>query len=405
MKRIYTFVVLTLAIFGVRSLAVAQNGANALAPGERRDFKVEFNKPAVFDVRLKENGFAAFSWTTEEGRSWLSYSITNSAGGQEQRGDASYVHAAYFVAPKADTYSIKFFIDPKADDKQPQKVSLSLSDQFKVPANATVKDKRKAAGYDIELVTIHGSDDEAGATFATVKKGGRLKNILYGDIESPIMGFSFADASDDEGVSAQGKKSLALIKNTADKTGDGVPDVMLSYYSGGAHCCTTYYFIELPANGTGAIREVPTENAGMSAIGKAPGGGLRFATADNAWAYWNMSFAGSPMPGVILEFRNGVARPNFDLMKKPAPSLAVLTRKAAAARKKISNAPYTSDSGDFQFDEAFWSEMIDLMYTGHEGLAWKYLDMVWPKAKPGKDKFVADFKETLANSYYADKTK
>ncbi|MCO5333433.1 MAG: hypothetical protein M9893_05355, partial [Pyrinomonadaceae bacterium] len=142
MKRIYTFVVLTLAIFGVRSLAVAQNGANALAPGERRDFKVEFNKPAVFDVRLKENGFAAFSWTTEEARSWLSYSITNSAGGQEQRGDASYVHAAYFVAPKADTYSIKFFIDPKADDKQPQTVSLSLSDQFKVPANATVKDKR-----------------------------------------------------------------------------------------------------------------------------------------------------------------------------------------------------------------------------------------------------------------------
>jgi len=107
------------------------------------------------------------------------------------------------------------------------------------------------------------------------------------------------------------------------------------------------------------------------------------------------------MPSVILEFKNGVAEPNFAAMKKPAPTMAVLKRKAAAARKKISNAPYTEESMDFE--DAFWSEMIDLIYTGHEDLAWKYFDMVWPKTKPGKEKFLADFKATLANGYYGSR--
>ena len=52
------------------------------------------------------------------------------------------------------------------------------------------------------------------------------------------------------------------------------------------------------------------------------------------------------------------------------------------------------------FQEAFWSEMLDLIYTGHEPLAWQYFDMAWPAKKPGKEKFKADFKEALAESYY-----
>ena len=137
----------------------------------------------------------------------------------------------------------------------------------------------------------------------------------------------------------------------------------------------------------------------MVVIGKSPKGGLIFETSDNAFAYWLTSFAGSPLPSVILEFRNGSLRPNSNLMKKPAPSLTVLRNKARVARQQIGLEPYTGvDSSSF--DTAFWDVMLDLIYTGHEDLAWQYLDLVWDARKTGKQLFVRDFKQQLTDSQY-----
>jgi hypothetical protein len=44
--------------------------------------------------------------------------------------------------------------------------------------------------------------------------------------------------------------------------------------------------------------------------------------------------------------------------------------------------------------------MLDLIYTGREGLAWQYLDLVWPSQKKGKAIFVKDFKEQLSKSQF-----
>jgi len=394
---ILSFVGILGAVFA--SSMFGQEADPLLAPGTKVDFTVTADKAATFSVDLKQDGFAQFSWTAADGGSFL-YEITDREGKVQQKGDSSWANAAYFVAQKAGVYTIRFFLDQKAEDKKPQSASMTYGNDFTIPKRGEIKASRKAAGYDITIINIPFTDTEPGASFVTVKKGGVLKNILASDVGSPVMGYSFAGAIE-KNAPADERKTAALINTTPDKTGDGDPDVMLDYYSGGAHCCTTYYFIELPKTGPVAIRDVDTGNAGMTAIGRNPAGGLRFATADNAWAYWNISFAGSPMPSVILEFKNGEAVPNFALMKKAAPSLAVLKRKAAAARKDISNAPYTGEFGEF--DDAFWSEMIDLIFTGHEDLAWTYFDMVWPKAKPGKEKFLADFKEVLAGSYYAER--
>ena len=91
-------------------------------------------------------------------------------------------------------------------------------------------------------------------------------------------------------------------------------------------------------------------------------------------------------------------------MKKPAPTLAKLKRDAAATRSKLNLNPYTSPEDNFNdFEEPFWGEMLDLIYTGHEDLAWQYFEMVWPAKKPGKDKFLADFKEQLALTAYGER--
>ena len=46
--------------------------------------------------------------------------------------------------------------------------------------------------------------------------------------------------------------------------------------------------------------------------------------------------------------------------------------------------------------------MLDLIFTGHEDLAWEYFNMVWPPKKKGKEKFLADFKEQLAQTSYGE---
>ena len=40
-------------------------------------------------------------------------------------------------------------------------------------------------------------------------------------------------------------------------------------------------------------------------VAKKPGGGLRFVYAEQAFAYWNINFAQSPMPAVTWEFDKG----------------------------------------------------------------------------------------------------
>lgn len=215
-------------------------------------------------------------------------------------------------------------------------------------------------------------------------------------------GFYFSDdASHLDGANA--KQSAALMRTTTDKTGDGTPDIAVEYYSGGAHCCFEITFFELGRS----IRQLPTidtDNDRMTATGKKPDGGLRFQFSEQAFAYWNINFAQSPMPTVIYEFdKADKLVPRFDLMKKAAPTIAKLKRDAATMKAKINLNPYISPEDNFNdWEEPFWSDMLDLIYTGHEDLAWQYFDLVWPAKKQGKEKFLSDFKEQLALTAYGE---
>ena len=44
--------------------------------------------------------------------------------------------------------------------------------------------------------------------------------------------------------------------------------------------------------------------------------------------------------------------------------------------------------------------MLDLIYTGHDEEAWKFLDDAWPPKVHGKDAFARDFRAQLAKSPY-----
>jgi hypothetical protein len=386
------FLITLLVILLVSAFASAQDALTAghpvttsLAPGESRSYR----------LAMKRDDFAEIGWKAPEGV-YLRYSLTDGAGKELASSSSDFNDSVMFIAPTAGDYTFKIQLDKETEARGPQTISLRYANAFKLPAGSKQDAIRKVNGYDVRIMRTPAPEDELGYSIVLFEKGGKLKNILKAGAQGEAMRFTFADAPESYDEAAA-RRSKALIKNTADITGDGVPDVMVNYYTGGAHCCFESYFINLGSTAE-IVEHFDAANSGLGALRKSPKGGLLFETADNAWAYWRTSFAESPLPRLIMEFENNKLRPNFDLMKKPAPSITSLRAKARAERAKVSTEPYTGDEGSMEYP--FWGEMLELIYTGSEQAAWQYFEMVWPPKRQGKELFLRDFKAQLAESYY-----
>jgi len=356
-----------------------------LAPGEEKSFVIQ----------LTEGDFAEISWLANAGLN-LSVAVIDPSGRDLVEDLLEVDDAIPFIAGKSGEHIVRVKLNKSREVTESQKLTLRYNRELKLPVKNVQSDVRKINGYEVKI--LKSLDEEK--SYLIIEKDKRLKSFMkvYG---STIAGFNFFyDLSRAE--SAQEKRMSLLVQNTADKSGDGVPDVAIQYYSGGAHCCSSLLFFELGAT----LKQLPilsTNNSSLYVIGRSASGGLRFETFDDTFAYWLTSFAESPMPKVILEFQKGVLRPNFSLMRKAAPSVAKLRQMASANRAKIGPEPYQGVEESSGFGFVFWDVMLDLIYTGHEELAWQYLDLVWPAQKQGKEIFKSDFKEQLSGSQFRGK--
>ena len=363
--------------------------AQELAPNTSANININVGETREFSFKGKKGDF----WQLKESREWSVYpdvALIGPDGTDVLSGYEGYLRA--LVLPATGEYKLRFTLT-RTDDGQdakpgPHDLTVGYTDIFSMARGSVRVAKRMVGGYTAE---IWQSKDEYVTTLKIMREGG-LEAVLIGESNMP---FQFADTAADGKTAAE--RRAAQLWRTADKTGDGVPDLAIEYYSGGAHCCYDMLFYEL---GKEVVmrRTLSTADSGVIPMRRNPKGGLRLRTADMSFAYWNISFAGSPAPVVILDFQNGEWRPNFSAMKRPAPSDAVLKKKAEAAKKLLSAAPYTNE--DDYFEEAFWGEMLDLIYSGNESAAWKYFDMVWREDKPGKEKFKSDFNEQLKRSQF-----
>ena len=345
----------------------------------------------VFSLPMADDEIAAISSKIPNDISVL-WAVADRSGRILESGEWTENGTAYFIAPRAGEYHL-LLQRTKDDAEQGKEVTVSRTSGFELPQGAKLKDSRTVAGYEIKIYSSPDSPDAAPLSLVTFSRSGRIKRVLS-DYGGTVGGYSFADSDRPNGDHQR------LIRSTPDMTGNGVPDVWIEYYSGGAHCCTTEYFYDLGPT-VELAETIDTQHAGMSAIAKNPKGGLRFITAENNFAYWNACYACSPMPRVILEFDKGKLVTRFDLMKKPAQPMAKLRTMANKSRAKIGLEPYVNDGE--MFSEVFWAPMLDLIYTGHEKLAWQYFEMVWPAKKQGKALFRKNFEEVLATGYYGTK--
>lgn len=350
-----------------------------LAPGEAREFALP----------LREGDFAEVFWLAND-ELQLTVDVAGPGGVEIPEGPDKPDNSFAFVAPAAGEYRLSLGLRESEGVAGPQQITLQYRDRPQLPAGTPQVAVRLLNGYEAK---IRKWEEQS---VLTVEKAGRVKLFMRGG-GGGVGGFHFMD-DPAHAYDADDKRSIALIKATPDKTGDGTPDLAVAYYSGGAHCCFSAYFIEVGEK-VKVADVVDGENVSVYAVGRAPGGGLRLKTADNTFAYWLTSFAESPLPTIFLDFRGGELHPALDAMRKPAPPLPKLQQEARALRAQLGLEPYEGEN-ESGLEVAFWGRMLDLLYSGNESLAWQYLDLVWPVKKPGKALFRAEFEKKLSQSWF-----
>lgn len=385
---------LTLTILSIIALADISISAQseALTANQETTFSLGNKKERSFILDLSKGEYAEIAWHDKLERS-LDISII-APGGIDIVRNLYVDYLIPFVAKEDGKYKLTIKVEEFEDDRSGE-ITVKFSNVFKLPNSAKLQRRKMINGYDITVYNTSEEERDGYGTYLLIKKRGRLVDILKGG-SFVGGGFNFAESNSYDDWK-EGKKSAFLMRTTADKTGDGIPDLAVQFYSGGAHCCFDMHFYEFGKDEVRKLKTIEGRDSAVLAIGRQKNGGLILETGDSNFAYWHTSFAGSPIPTVLLTYQNGEFRPDVRLMKKPAPSLAVLKRKAA--KVKMDLEPYTDDENGY-FLEAFWGEMLDLMYSGNERSAWQFFDLVWDSRKQGKEKFKQNFTKKLNESEY-----
>lgn len=159
-----------------------------------------------------------------------------------------------------------------------------------------------------------------------------------------------------------------LIPMGRDVTGKGIPNLVVSEWSGGNHCCTKYDVFELGKS----LKKMATIDAGHGDVShfekRKDEKGLLFVTLDGNFANWNTCFAYSPAPKVILRYCDNEYRLADDLMRKPVPSNDKLQQMVKAIRQD-------QDWKDNIIPPRLWGKMLDLIYSGNSSSAYQLFEI------------------------------
>jgi hypothetical protein len=202
------------------------------------------------------------------------------------------------------------------------------------------------------------------------------------------------------GQHADAQYNIPSVANGTDVTGRGHPDMIVSEYTGGAHCCMSHYVFELDPEFK-LLATLNDADDDLAHFQRAADGRYDYITADWTFAYWPDCFACSPSELVILRWADDANGGGFHLalekMQKPAPSAASWSKELAAAHKVVSAGDVNS------IGRTLWQTVLDLVYRGHSDLAWKFVDAAGPKAQQKPFPPLADFCGLLKQSeYWAD---
>lgn len=191
---------------------------------------------------------------------------------------------------------------------------------------------------------------------------------------------------------------ILVRKNLIDLNNDDVKLFLFNCFSGGAHCCYRVYIVEIRPEGGVIVADIDSQNYVSMSPPELAGGEPTIVIPDSSFSYWKTSYAESPKPNVYYRLQDGALRIDLDRMN------ATMTAAAADSLAHESAVVVTTKHG-LDPDPILWSSMLDLIYAGHEPLAWVFLDRTWPSRAPGKEEFRKEFLQVLgADPFYQDLT-
>lgn len=201
----------------------------------------------------------------------------------------------------------------------------------------------------------------------------------------------FPEQMEDE--ADKGKAAADPSVTLTDVTGDGVPEGLVYEWSGGAHCCFALRVFQfVPTFRAQRIDAGDSDYGVFDQLDEDPA--LEISLPDWTFAYWETSFAQSPVAFVALDFDGESWRPSARLMRTPPPD--TLDEAGFAARWKRWQADEPEPSGEWV--RAPWEELLLLIYSGNATQAWRLLDAGWPGDAASKAEFRAKLLEQLQHS-------
>ena len=180
-------------------------------------------------------------------------------------------------------------------------------------------------------------------------------------------------------------RSDARLNLDKDITGDGIPDLIVGSWTGGAHCCFDYRIFSLGPKFRlfGIINGLDSHFSFKDLDGD---GACEAIGYDCNFRYWHECFAYSPAPLVILSLKNGKIELAKAMMKqnrlseKDFESLAKpLEFQMIVNPSKLAKVPPRS----VFINSKLWSAMLNLIYAGNGAQAWQLFDKVWPATYQG----------------------
>ena len=173
--------------------------------------------------------------------------------------------------------------------------------------------------------------------------------------------------------------AIALLGE--DVNGDGVPDVVLEAYSGGAHCCWTYYIISLGAK-PGPLRsfenQLPVSFDRNNSTGR-----IEISTWDGAFDYFDgVCHPCSPVPPVFLRLDGkdliDVSSQHLDAYDRViGERRKALTPEGLQRLRAIKENPSDAEGMSAIVSNAL-SIVVAYLYSGREAEAHQEVQDMWP---------------------------
>ncbi len=244
------------------------------------------------------------------------------------------------------------------------------------PAPDATDTRLRHGAYTVEIQR----DDSGGAQAAVIRRG--RERVWEG------TGFRFTFG---EAPGADEADRAALAPAVRDLTGDGVPELVLSDWSGGAHCCFTYYVFSLGPR-LAVLDTIPLEHSDQARFEDRDGDGAHeLRTRDWTFAYWNTSFNGSPAPEVVLELGDRGYRLAERFARRPPLSADSVRGQVARVR------------GEWEPARRFppvplWRTLVEMVYGGNAAQAAPFVACAWQGDDTGREVFLRYFRDRLVES-------